>query len=91
IDVLKIDRSFVTGLNDDPDSLAIVRTIIALAKMLKLGVVAEGVESPAQAEFLALLGCDRAQGFHFARPMLGEDLLHWRARRLGADDALRPG
>jgi len=71
IDELKIDRSFVAGLNDDADNLAIVRTIIALGKALKLDVVAEGVESEAQLEFLRAMGCDRAQGFLLGRPAPG--------------------
>ena len=68
IDELKIDRSFVAGLNDDTDNLAIVRTIIALAKALKLDVVAEGVETEDQLEFLRAMGCDRAQGYLLGRP-----------------------
>ena len=71
IDELKIDRSFVAGLNDDADNLAIVRTIIALGKALKLDVVAEGVETEAQLEFLRAMGCDRAQGFLLGRPRAG--------------------
>jgi EAL domain-containing protein (putative c-di-GMP-specific phosphodiesterase class I) len=71
IDELKIDRSFVAGLNDDADNLAIVRTIIALGKALKLDVVAEGVETEAQLEFLRAMGCDRAQGFLLGRPAPG--------------------
>ena len=71
IDELKIDRSFVAGLNDDADNLAIVRTIIALGKALKLDVVAEGVESEAQLEFLRAMGCDRAQGYLLGRPAAG--------------------
>lgn len=71
IDELKIDRSFVAGLDDDADNLAIVRTIIALGKALKLDVVAEGVESQAQLEVLRAMGCDRAQGFLLGRPAPG--------------------
>ena len=68
IDELKIDRSFVAGLNEDADSLAIVKTIIALGKALKLDVVAEGVETQAQLDVLRAMGCDRAQGFLLGRP-----------------------
>jgi diguanylate cyclase (GGDEF)-like protein len=75
IDELKIDRSFVASLNDDTDSLAIVRTIITLGKALRIDVVAEGVESPAQSEFLRAMGCDRAQGFLFGRPMAAERVI----------------
>jgi diguanylate cyclase (GGDEF)-like protein len=67
VDVLKIDRSFVSGLPDDPDSVAIARVIVAMAKALRLETVAEGVETPAQAAFLASIGCETLQGFLFSR------------------------
>jgi diguanylate cyclase (GGDEF)-like protein len=75
LDELKIDRSFVATMHEDADSLAIVRTIIALAKTLKLDVVAEGVETNAQGDLLRAMGCDRAQGFLFSRPRDAEDAL----------------
>jgi diguanylate cyclase (GGDEF)-like protein/PAS domain S-box-containing protein len=62
VDSLKIDRSFVSGLPDDRSDVAITRTILALAANLGLGTVAEGVERPAQARFLALHGCRELQG-----------------------------
>jgi diguanylate cyclase (GGDEF)-like protein len=68
VDVLKIDRSFVDGLGDDPEDTAIVTAIISLARALGLRVVAEGVETKRQLAELRRLGCDRAQGFMFARP-----------------------
>jgi len=68
IDILKIDRSFVRDAECDGDSAAIVRTIVALARALKLKVVAEGVETAEQREFLAREGVDRMQGYFFARP-----------------------
>ena len=83
IDELKIDRSFVSSLNDDADSLAIVRAIITLGKALRIDVVAEGVEAPAQAEFLRLMGCDRAQGFLFGRPMAAAKLCGTRIEDRG--------
>ena len=66
---LKIDKSFVFGLPEQPLDVAIVRSIMTLAKDLLLEVVAEGVERSAQTEFLAGLGCDRAQGFLVGEPM----------------------
>ena len=66
--MLKIDRSFVDGLGDDPEDTAIVTAIISLARALGLRVVAEGVETERQLAELRRLGCDRAQGFMFARP-----------------------
>ena len=62
VDSLKIDRSFVSGLPDDRSDVAITRTILALAANLGLGTIAEGVEKPAQARFLALHGCRELQG-----------------------------
>jgi diguanylate cyclase (GGDEF)-like protein/PAS domain S-box-containing protein len=62
VDTLKIDRSFVSGLPDDRSDVAITRTILALASNLGLQTVAEGVERPAQARFLALHGCSELQG-----------------------------
>ena len=62
VDTLKIDRSFVSGLPDDRSDVAITRTILALAANLGLQTVAEGVERPAQARFLALHGCSELQG-----------------------------
>jgi len=62
VDTLKIDRSFVSGLPGDPSDVAITRTILSLAANLKLGTIAEGVESVAQARFLALHGCSELQG-----------------------------
>jgi diguanylate cyclase (GGDEF)-like protein len=68
IDKLKIDRSFVRDLDCEVDA-SIVQAIISLAHSLKLKVVAEGVETPQQLQFLRSLGCDQYQGFHFSPPL----------------------
>jgi diguanylate cyclase (GGDEF)-like protein len=72
LDELKIDRSFVAGVDTDPDNAAIVIAIIAMAHSLGLSVVAEGVETQAQLAFLKDKACDECQGFLFAKPMPAE-------------------
>ncbi|MDD2925047.1 EAL domain-containing protein [Rhodoferax sp.] len=72
IDELKIDQSFVRTMMDDPADLAIVRSIIALGHALSLRLVAEGVETQAQAEQLQALGCDELQGYRFSRALSAE-------------------
>jgi len=70
---LKIDRSFLPGIETDPNDKAIVSTIIALGRTLGLEVVAEGVETEAQHQALVTLGCQKFQGYMFARPLPLED------------------
>jgi diguanylate cyclase (GGDEF)-like protein/PAS domain S-box-containing protein len=69
VDILKIDRSFLHRMHQGPHDAALVRTIIALAKLLSLRTIAEGVEDAQQQEQLRELGCDSAQGFLYGRPM----------------------
>jgi diguanylate cyclase (GGDEF)-like protein len=68
VDTLKIDRSFVKGLSKDGNDSAIVRAVVTVAKSLNMDVTAEGVETEQQRLELKALGCDRGQGFLFARP-----------------------
>ncbi|MBK5969819.1 MULTISPECIES: putative bifunctional diguanylate cyclase/phosphodiesterase [Thiorhodovibrio] len=74
---LKIDQSFIKHLNSDADSLALVRSILALAHANNRQVVAEGVETDAIAQTLAGLGCEYGQGYGLARPMPVSDYISW--------------
>ncbi|MBB4200712.1 GGDEF domain-containing protein [Rhodoblastus sphagnicola] len=69
VQTLKIDRSFITDLPFGENEAAITRAIVALGHSLHLEVLAEGVETPAQADFLRGLGCDRGQGYMYSRPV----------------------
>jgi EAL domain-containing protein (putative c-di-GMP-specific phosphodiesterase class I) len=71
IDVVKIDRSFVSGIEHDPVQSAIVGAVVALSEAIGSTTVVEGVETRPQLEELTSLGCDVAQGYYFARPVSG--------------------
>ena len=72
IDVMKIDRAFVKDLETDANAVAIARTIVTLARALGLHIVAEGIETVAQAQLLAEMGCDQFQGFLYSKPVPAE-------------------
>jgi EAL domain-containing protein (putative c-di-GMP-specific phosphodiesterase class I) len=74
LDALKIDRGFIARMVESADASAIVSTMIKLAQALRIGVIAEGVETERQAKLLAALGCDQAQGYLFGRPMAAETI-----------------
>jgi len=69
LDRLKIDRSFINEITARADDASIVQAIVSLAHSLRLKVIAEGVETIAQLDFLRSIGCDQYQGFHFSRPL----------------------
>jgi len=77
LSALKIDRSFVRDVTTDGDDATITRAIISMAHSLGLKVIAEGVETRAQLEFLAEYGCNEIQGYYFARPMPAADCGTW--------------
>jgi diguanylate cyclase (GGDEF)-like protein len=89
-DILKIDKSFVAAVGDDPKSHDLMRAILGVAQSLSLAVVAEGVEDPAQLSALEELGCEMAQGFLLGRPAPPRDIEELLAsRRLSRGDPPR--
>jgi diguanylate cyclase (GGDEF)-like protein/PAS domain S-box-containing protein len=74
VDVIKIDRSFVSRLETDAEDAAIVRAVLSMGQSLGIRVVAEGVETAAQVALLREQGCDLVQGYHFGRPMPAKDV-----------------
>jgi EAL domain-containing protein (putative c-di-GMP-specific phosphodiesterase class I) len=84
LDALKIDRVFIARMTESTGAAAIVSTIIKLAQALRIGVVAEGVETERQANLLAGLGCDQAQGYFFGRPMAAENIAELLAVNVSA-------
>ncbi|MCK5898670.1 MAG: EAL domain-containing protein [Methylococcales bacterium] len=75
VDTLKIDRSFVMGLPDDKKDAAIVDVIITLARSLDLEIVAEGIETKGQLDFLAKKGCDYVQGYYYSKPVPNDEFI----------------
>jgi diguanylate cyclase (GGDEF)-like protein len=83
IDAVKIDQSFVRDMTSDPSDAAIVKAIVAMAHSLGLNVVAEGVETLAQADFLRRTGCDEMQGFLVGRPLPADEVTETLRARVG--------
>ena len=81
LDELKVDRAFVRDVQRGGKDVALVASIITLARLLDLQVVAEGVETEEQATILRELGCSLHQGFLYARPMPGDAVAGWLASR----------
>ena len=73
LDMLKIDKSFIDGIDSSPEDRAIVEHVIGMAQALGMVTVAEGIERPEQLQWLRRLGCRLAQGFVLSRPIPGED------------------
>jgi EAL domain-containing protein (putative c-di-GMP-specific phosphodiesterase class I) len=77
INILKIDRSFIKNMEEDPVSFELVKTIINLGKNMNMKIIAEGIEELSQQKLLKELGCDAGQGYHIAKPMAEEDLINF--------------
>jgi EAL domain-containing protein (putative c-di-GMP-specific phosphodiesterase class I) len=77
IQSIKIDKSFVEGIPEDADSRAIVHAMLAVARHFRLKVVAEGIETAEQGEYLRALGCDYAQGYFYSRPLAATTILEY--------------
>nr|WP_315493489.1 EAL domain-containing protein [uncultured Rhodoferax sp.] len=82
-ETIKIDRMFVDGILDDPEDSTLVSAIVALAKAFERSVIAEGVETPAQASKLLALGCELGQGYGIAKPMPAQAMAGWAATYAG--------
>jgi diguanylate cyclase (GGDEF)-like protein len=89
IDELKLDRSFIMRLGDDPRSAAIVRSTVDLAHSLGLRIVAEGVEDAGTVEVLHRYGCDIIQGYFYSRPISAADLSTWLTNGPAAEPSRR--
>ena len=80
LNAIKLDQSFVRGVDSQPVSQSLVRAIMAVAKALKLRVIAEGIETEAEEQFVIANGVDARQGYYYSKPMPAEQLGHWLAR-----------
>lgn len=82
LDAIKLDRSFIQGIDSNTRSQALVRSMVAIAHELQLAVIAEGVETEDEAAFVAAVGVERMQGFLYARPMPAETVTEWLLKRV---------
>jgi EAL domain-containing protein (putative c-di-GMP-specific phosphodiesterase class I) len=77
IQSLKLDGSFVEGVPGDADSCAIVHAVLAVARHFRLQVIAEGIETATQVEYLRTVGCEYAQGYYYSRPLMPQTILDY--------------
>lgn len=90
VDVLKVDKAFVSGIDHDAEDAAIVQAVITLAHTLGMKVTAEGVETAAQVQELRALGCEHGQGYHYARPLTRDTVTEMLAVGTGSGIVSRP-
>src|SRR5690606_5130929 len=81
LDTIKLDQSFINSITEDLTSQAVVRSMVAVAQQLNIQVVAEGVKTEAQADFLKSIGVDSAQGYLYGRPMPAKEFEEWLVNR----------
>jgi EAL domain-containing protein (putative c-di-GMP-specific phosphodiesterase class I) len=74
LDGLKIDRSFIIGITTDSENEEIVKTIIALARSLRINVTAEGIETLEQLQLMKAMGCEYGQGYYFSKPVAADQI-----------------
>ena len=86
MDALKIDRSFISRMEQSDNDRAIVKTIIALGQEMGMEIVAEGIEAPTQLDYLNQLGCQYGQGYLFSEPLSAEDATDWLTRQYSSTD-----
>ena len=90
-DKIKIDRSFMRGLNGEDGSVVdVLQAIMSLSRALRMRVTAEGVETSLQAEFLKSIGCDEVQGFYFGKPMPIDQVALAILRDVRGEDMIEP-
>jgi diguanylate cyclase (GGDEF)-like protein/PAS domain S-box-containing protein len=91
VDVIKVDQSFIQGMEHDAKSATITANVASLAHALGMVAIAEGIESPGQLASARELGCDIAQGYFFARPAPADEVTHLLATHRGEANSIEPG
>ena len=86
---MKIDRSFINNVTENPDYAAVVNAIVTLAHNLRLGLIAEGVETADQMSMLQAMGCDLAQGYYFQRPLPSDQALEFAKKQASKSSGMR--
>ena len=81
VDWIKVDQSFITNINESNPNYQIVNAIVQMGQALNMGLVAEGVESLAELEQLAAMGCERVQGYYFSRPLSDSDFIEFASKQ----------